>query len=157
MSKTDGQTTSEKMQADGSMCMLPPLADSSPVTPAGNSQVQTLLGSSCVPLLSSMNIDTVTPNSFLSKRVKNGAVMFPEAGRQLYENQGNWICPEELYTSTSGIPKEQSTQQPYISLFVLISHLLDDRGREDNLQKVLTVSEQLLCDFCPCWHLGIQR
>lgn len=37
MSKTDGQATSEKMQADGSMCMLPPLADSSPVTPAGNS------------------------------------------------------------------------------------------------------------------------
>lgn len=37
MSKTDGQTTSEKMQVVESMSMLPSSADSSPVTSAGNS------------------------------------------------------------------------------------------------------------------------
>lgn len=37
MSKTDGKTTSEKMQVDESMSTLPPPADDSPVTPAGSS------------------------------------------------------------------------------------------------------------------------
>lgn len=87
MSKTALYPTSEKMQVDKSMSKLPPPADSGPVTPAGNPKVQqALLGFLC-PFVVTHEYQTLRhPTPFFPREWKMVLPVFPEAGRQSYEN-----------------------------------------------------------------------